>query len=334
MLSKRIYLSLSAVLFMGMNTLAPSGAATLCQNWPKWGAVEENRTAKNIEELRNYDLVMLVDSSNSMAEKDCPPVGSRTNIAVIPEASKYSCRSRWDWCKDELSKVEEDARGVLSDPMQVVCFSKNISAYGGTRAQAVSAVFAQNEPFGGTNTTLAVHNQIERYFERKERLGAACKPLLITVISDGAPDNSQTLALEIVKASKRMQDPNELRLLFLQVGNEKRGTRVLTKLDNGLLREHAQFDIVSVKNFPEILDNGFVTAMVDEVKRQTGSVDISAQNPEQSFSPEKEAVQTISSAQEGVQTADREKPESSDNFETVNYPGLIGEKVLKEAFSM
>ncbi len=334
MLSKRICLSLSAVLFMGLNTLAPSSAATLCQNWPRLGSAEENKTAKNIEELRNYDLVMLVDSSNSMAEKDCPPVGSRTNIAVIPEASKYSCRSRWDWCRDELSRVEEDARGVLTEPMQVVCFSKTITPYSGTRAQAVSAVFAQNEPFGGTNTTLAVHNQIERYFERKERLGAACKPLLITVISDGAPDNSQTLALEIVKASKRMQNPNELRLLFLQVGNEKRGTRVLAKLDNGLLREHAQFDIVSVKNFPQILDNGFVTAMVDEVKRQTGATDISAQNPGQFVSPAKEPMQTISSAQEEVQTTDSETRETGSDFETVNYPGLIGEKVLKEAFSM
>lgn len=230
-----------------------SSAGTLAVAWRDRGP---ETTSADL--LAQYDLVILVDNSNSMNKTDCPPAGSKENIDLSSRYFGKNCLSRWKWSEMELRNFQEK---VLR-PLQILSFASQTK-----QAASFRDLFDQNHPYGGTNTTGAIRQQIENYFARSRAPHAKPKPLLLAVLSDGCTDNPSMLRHTIVDASKKLKAASEMQIVFLQIGNDKDGTQILERLDSGLMRQ-AKFDIVSTVSYPELLSRGINSTLQDLVARK------------------------------------------------------------------
>ncbi len=210
----------------------------------------------------DHDVVLIIDSSRSMLISDCFP----TSVDNAIGRQFYMPESRWQWCHEQTLQLVKKVEGVLANGLTIVLFAKTFVTYNNAPISSIERIFASNKPDGGTDTAAALRSQIEAYFDRKSKFGEHTKPLLIAIISDGCPDNPALFCDAIVKATQSMNQPGEISITFLQVGNDHRAIRLLKQLRNGLLDKNAKFNIVNIVPFSELNKMGFAKALVDATK--------------------------------------------------------------------
>ncbi|MCA9803566.1 MAG: VWA domain-containing protein [Cyanobacteria bacterium HKST-UBA02] len=198
----------------------------------------------NLIKLQDHDIVVIIDKSSSMSTRDAP--GSL---------------SRWDWTGKQLTGLAGSLRYVPRSRMDLVLFDNDARVFEGVTMSGIPGIFSTYSPSGGTNVTRALKEQIDRAFVR-----GFSRPLVIAVITDGAPSNARSLRELICQTTLKLASPDQLKITFLQVGSESQGNRLLPELDSNLLREGARFDIVDSKSFAELSSRGLAAALVDAVK--------------------------------------------------------------------
>jgi Mg-chelatase subunit ChlD len=178
--------------------------------------------------LSEYDFVLVIDKSGSMAEP--VKVGSTT--------------SRWQAVQEQAIQFARDVGEIDTDGIGLVLFSgSGIVVEDGVSADKVREVFASNSPRGGTPLAAALT-------EAFKLAGKSAKKDFVVVFTDGVPDN-ETEAANVIKAQANKQDADDaLTVLFVQVGNDSSATDYLRRLDNSLVG--AKFDIVDAKTFEEV----------------------------------------------------------------------------------
>lgn len=85
------------------------------------------------------------------------------------------------------------------------------------------------------------------------------------VISDGAPSSKNAVKKAIKEATKKMTRPDELKITFLQVGNEEGCANFLCELDFDLAHQGARTDIVGARDFRQLLYTGLPAALAASV---------------------------------------------------------------------
>jgi len=203
---------------------------------------------KEVAALDKYDeIVVVIDKSGSMSERDCP-----------------QGLSRWDWCREQTRDFGRIAADILNKPMAVAVFSDEVVRYDNVKTDAITAIFYENKPDGGTNTGEALEEQFAHHFH----YGAGRK-LLMVVITDGAPNFPPAVENAIIDATLHMRHPDEITVTFLQIGSEIMGTRVLSVLDRELTNIGARCDIVNVKPSDEVVRLGIRKALVNALTEQS-----------------------------------------------------------------
>lgn len=185
-------------------------------------------TATNLSE---YDIVLAIDKSGSMQTTDRP--GGLT---------------RWKASEESALALAHAAAKYDADGITVVVFNNSHKIYENVTPDKVSQVFQENEPQGGTDTAGMLKAVFEAYFANKAKGG---KPQIIQVITDGAPNDQNAVAQEIIKATSKMDRDEELSVQFIQFGNDSGATSFLQFLDDGLEAKGAKFDIVDAKTSTE-----------------------------------------------------------------------------------
>lgn len=204
---------------------------------------------QQLQTLAQHDIVIIVDKSGSMGTEDCP-----------------DGLSRWEWCRQQTLDLSHQMAPYVKDGITLVVFSDYFTVYHHATMDQVSQVFQDNSPQGGTHTEDPLQDQLNEYFRRRGSQNA--KPILIAVITDGAPNNPTAVEKAIIDASQRMQSPNEIGIEFFQIGQESEAGILLDHLDNELVRDGARYDIVQTKTFANLLSSGLTQAMVDAVKNK------------------------------------------------------------------
>ncbi len=222
-----------------------------------WVRVPTQKTPELLQ-LSDHDVVLIIDKSHSMSITDCPPALTDN---VAQQFDKPA--SRWQWCHDQTLQLAKKAKLALPNGLTIVLFAKTFATYNNADIGTIETIFADNKPAGRTEAAGALKSQIEAYFERKSAFGERTKPLIVAIISDGCPDNPESFCNVIVKATQRMDQPGEISITFLQVGNDHRATSLLNQLQNGLLDQYARFNIVKIVPFPELNKIGLPQALVD-----------------------------------------------------------------------
>lgn len=209
-------------------------------------------------DLSKYDLEVLLDTSGSMDAKDTPSGLSRLNDS-----------------KKMVSLLITEMSAIDDDGITVACFDTTIHNVNENTTDAkAQAVLAKAAATGsGTYHDIALKARIDAYFERRFGRPAIpgtkggwlskgtpdipaipanpnCKPVIIVVITDGQPSNSQA-AVEnvIVEATKRLTKEglgrDALGISFIQTGKDAGAKDFLERLNNGLTKRGATMDIVN-----------------------------------------------------------------------------------------
>jgi hypothetical protein len=205
-------------------------------------AVEKFSPAERNRILSAREIVILIDKSGSMAERDCP-----------------GGLSRWQWCEKQIDTLSNQLSNVLKG-LTLVVFDENYRTYKNVGLTDVQRVFKSNQPLGGTHTAEALDAQLKDYFEHNQS-----KPLSIAVLTDGLPNDPELLKKVIIDASKRINYPGEVLITFLEAGPTREGTWLLEELDNELVTQGATQDIVDMKGFWELNKIGLRDAIVSAV---------------------------------------------------------------------
>lgn len=183
--------------------------------------------------LSEYDFIVAVDASGSMAE----PV------------SKSNGKSRWDYIQETVTAFAAELNRIDSDGIGLVIFGgSNITKADGLDAAAVKSAFAARRPMGSTPLAEALKASFDL-------AGKSDKKDFIVVFTDGIPDDKTAAAKAIIAQANKQETDDACTVLFVQVGDDASATAYLKSLDDDL--KGAKFDIVDAKTVAEV--EGFAT---------------------------------------------------------------------------
>ncbi|MBC7999848.1 MAG: hypothetical protein IAF58_17975, partial [Leptolyngbya sp.] len=163
-----------------------------------------------VARLRGKHVTIVMDRSGSMKTQDCA-IGMPM-MGRFPGSSNML--SRWDWCTRQTFDLARQTAQVMPNGLTMVFFSSSDSVFHHVRPDEIPALFARNEPEGGTNLVGALKRQFDDFF-KAQQMGAT-QPLVIAVVTDGAPDTPRALKDLIVGATQKMTSPDQISIVFLQ----------------------------------------------------------------------------------------------------------------------
>lgn len=201
--------------------------------------------------LLDRDYTVMVDQSGSMDA----PVGDGSN------------QSRWDNVKESTVAVTRKILEFEPEGITLYTFSNGFARFNRVDASKVESVFATNQPMGSTALHRVLHDGFKSYFDRRDKGQAKSGGESFFVVTDGMPDDKQAVVNEIVAATKRVNNPKELSVTFLQVGDDAAASDFLHKLDDELTPAGAKYDIVDTIPFSKMAGRSLtdiITAAITE----------------------------------------------------------------------
>jgi hypothetical protein len=138
------------------------------------------------------------------------------------------------------------------DGITVYTFSTRFRRYDNVTANRVIQIFQENEPLGRTEMAEVLKDLFQNYFQRRESGETKPNGEIILVVTDGQPDNRESVIREIVEATQRIDRDEELGISFIQIGNDPDAAAFLKALDGELQDLGAKFDIVDTITIQEI----------------------------------------------------------------------------------
>jgi uncharacterized protein YegL len=194
------------------------------------------------EALKNRDYYLVIDKSGSMTTQDCA-----------------GGKSRWDSLKETTQAVARKLNEYDPDGITVVPFATQHKWYANTTPDKVDQIFTENEPNGSTNLAGPLKACFKDYLDAKGAGKAKANGAIVVVITDGSPNDEQEVVEAIVGHTKKLDNGDgEFGISFLQIGKDLGAAAYLRKLDDGLEKVGAKFDIVDTKTFEE-LENSTIT---------------------------------------------------------------------------
>jgi Mg-chelatase subunit ChlD len=209
-------------------------------------------SSTELSQLGRHDIVLVVDKSSSMGEIDCPSLDRNPHFI-----------SRWVWCRDQATDLANQASQVLPQGISVLLFSWTTRIFPHVDFRDIPKIFADNHPDGVTNEANALGAVLDDYFQRRAAAHGKVLPLLIAIITDGRPTSESAVRSRIIEATRSMRNADEIKITFLLIGQDQKGLQFIEEMDKGLTFEGAKFDIVSSKRFPELVQSGLASALVD-----------------------------------------------------------------------
>lgn len=208
-------------------------------------------TTSQLQLLSTRNVVILVDRSSSMNEKDCPG-----NV------------SRWRWCQEQAELFSGQIAGVLNERFTLGLFAHNYEIYPNVTVDQMGRLFGRKKLGLGTHPEGALREIFDSYF----RGDMGQKPLAIAIVSDGDPNDEDKVAEVIKEATWQMRSPDQISITFLQVGHDEDGTDTLREFDQQLRRQGAKYDIVDRRSFYDVQRLGLLGSLVVAIKATTPAV--------------------------------------------------------------
>lgn len=232
--------------------------------YPQPEPVASEPVNPEFKKLMNYDIVFVVDKSESMQRKDCFLMPDRDeDVAAVTPPERHL--SRWVWCQKQIANLFRI--GGKSFPLsKLILFSDDFKVYENVGAEELTSAFMDNKPRGTTQAAKAIKPQLKQYFANKARFGDVTRPMLIVVISDGGLSSKLPLRRAIIEATDQMERPDEIAITFLKIGHDIRSSNLEHELNKKPSHATGKYNIVSVKDFDEINQIGLARALLDATR--------------------------------------------------------------------
>lgn len=205
---------------------------------------------EDLKLLSRHDVIVMQDRSTSMGEKEYFPSFGRA--------------SRWQWCLNQARDLTRQTAGIPDWAITLILFSSKYDIHQRVTLQDLPAIFVREGIFIGTRLADPVAEALSDYFNR--RAAGKVRPLIIAIVTDGKPQDEENLRDVIINATQQLNDRNEVRITFLQVGTDHEGQKKLGKLNYRLVTRGARYDIVDVVPFYQVAQQGLARALVDAIR--------------------------------------------------------------------
>lgn len=199
--------------------------------------------------LKGYDIAILIDRSGSMG--DPAPNSSQT---------------KWEAMRKVLADFAKEAETFAGKKFKVVTFNDGMQVTDNVTPGTLYKVFSGLSPQGATDLISPLNAVFNDHFVR-----APQNKLLITVLTDGEPENFQDVGRTIIAASNKINENADLQITFLGIGENDVGEGVLSYFDDGLLSDGAKFDVVDQVDFQDLSELGLAGAIMESMKRPRSS---------------------------------------------------------------
>lgn len=244
---------------------APTTAPAFRAKIDQFAAGAESR---QMSALSNYNFEIIIDRSRSMQHRDCP-----------------GGLSRWQWCGMQAAEITRALAPFSKTGHTITRFASEFDVHEHVNADVAADLLSRIDFQLGTMLAEPLAARLDNYFRYRK---PGDKPLLIAVITDGCPaprPEPRMVVDTLVRASHLMQSPNEVTIVFLQVGgDDPRGQMYLTNLSTRLVSYGAKYQFVQTKTFDHLLQVGLARALVESVtQRPQGSSDNSQQRGTRSY---------------------------------------------------
>lgn len=207
-------------------------------------------TVRTVRDLANFDLELIVDESLSMRRRDCP-----------------GGTSRWEWCGLQLSNLSNQLSPYAPRGFTLTTFASRFESYPNSTGAHVQQLFANPRLSSGTKLSRPLGARLSNYFASRN---SKSRPLLLVVITDGVPvpATEPFLVTEtLIAATRRMSRPNEITVVFFQIGgSDFFGRLFLNQMDNTLVRAGAKYDIVRTVSFERLQQQGLTASLIAAVR--------------------------------------------------------------------
>lgn len=227
-------------------------SATVGKSKPLTAAATQFRTM-TAKDLANFELELIVDQSLSMRRRDCP-----------------GGTSRWEWCGLQLGNLSNQLAAYTPRGFTLTTFASEFQSYPNASAGDVQRLFAYGGLASGTRLSRPLGARLSHYFASKK---PNSRPLLVVVITDGAPTPAQDgvlVAGNLISASRRMSKPDEVTVVFFQIGGANPfGRLFLNQMDHTLVRAGAKHDIVQTVSFEQLQQQGLTNSLVNALRTQS-----------------------------------------------------------------
>jgi len=194
--------------------------------------------------IEAYEVVFLIDKSTSMNDQE----------------ASVGC-TRWEWCEKQICSFSSLD---LKDPAKTftVClFNESHQIEKNCNLEKLKQIFRTNSPGGNTNIGTPLKEILDEYLN-----GTRKKPLLIVVMTDGAPNQGDDVEQVIIDATQKISSDHDIRITFLEIGEEFQGSVILQNLDTQLIPRGAKYDIVNRTPFLQLINRGLKPALEEALK--------------------------------------------------------------------
>lgn len=197
---------------------------------------DEARLKALAAKLSHYRLVFLIDRSDSM---DGGLSYGRSDI------------SRFTYLRQQLEDFSSSVLPLLGGKkVSVITFNEDFAEKEIADSAGLIAIFDGLTPEGATNFSKPFAYVFEKY---------KAEPLLVVLFSDGFANRGENVDQIIARASNHM----ELSICIFQIGKDEDGEKIIKRLDSSLESLGAERDVVSVKDFSYLFDQGLKAALYE-----------------------------------------------------------------------
>lgn len=244
-------------------TLTPLSATKGNQiNRPLTGTLSANE----LKILTTRDLIVFVDKSYSMNTRDCPPIANAIQVRDRSPGflAKRSGISRWQWVATSTMDLAKQVSPYDPDGFKLIIFNDWKTEYNNVKPTDIPRIFQSTQVGGSENIVLFLAEQLNFYIKLK-RSTSNTKPLAIAVLTDGLPDDRKNFPNLLVNITNQMSEKQDIKIVFIQIGQSQEGGAFLEFLDNQLTGLGAKYDIIDHKSFNQVSISGVGRAIVDAI---------------------------------------------------------------------
>lgn len=199
-----------------------------------------------MEQLKNRDYYIVLDKSASMEDTDTP-----------------SGQSRWKYAEESVTAIAKKLGEFDPDGITVVPFAGTFKTHENVTPNVVAQIFKEHHPMGSTILAPPLQWCFDDYAGKKAKGQTKANGAIVVVLTDGQPQDEQTVASTIVQFTKKLDNGDgEFGISFLQVGKDTQAKNFLKRLDDDLEKQGAKFDIVDTKTMEELENIGLMEAML------------------------------------------------------------------------
>lgn len=226
----------------------------LSDNWSKsFKSVykAELLNERELSHLGKFDLSLLIDRSGSMnKELNCLKL-SDPHI------------SRWEWCRLQAGELSKQLSKIMPFGITVVPFSDFADRFTNVSSSQLNSIFKKYAPAGQTMLGDALGAEIDRFLYERS-LDSKRKPLLLAVITDGAPNDPQSIVEEVIHVSKKIKQ-DDIRIVFFIIGDDPMAAAFMDYLRKSRIEAGIEFDIVSSLSFAEVSHLGLPKSLANQI---------------------------------------------------------------------